>query len=78
MYYVDLVTKKDTNMNREFQITAINTYKTIENARKAVVKKGFENFRHFMMTNDEGRFFPVFVGQDAMQNGVHFHFNVVG
>lgn len=65
-------------MNREFEIVACKTYATIENARKAVAKKGFEELRHFMMTDKQGRFFPVFVGEAAMQAGVHFHFNVVG
>lgn len=65
-------------MNREFQIVAPKTYASKENARKAVAKKGLENNRHFIMTNDEGRYFPVFVGTDAIQNGIHFHFNVVG
>lgn len=65
-------------MNREFTITAPKTYKTIANARRAVEKAGFKGFRRFMITNDEGRFFPVFVGQESVQNGVHFHFNVVG
>lgn len=65
-------------MNREFIITAPKTYKTVANARRAVEKAGLRGFRHFMMTNDEGRFFPVFVGEEAVQNGVHFHFNVVG
>ena len=65
-------------MNREFNITAPKTYATADNARKAVVKKGFEGLRHFIMTSEDGRFFPVFVGEAAMQDGVHFHFNVVG
>ena len=65
-------------MNREFKITAPKTYKTADNARKAVAKVGLEGIRHFIMINEEGRFFPVFVGQDAMQAGAHFHFNVVG
>lgn len=65
-------------MTREFQIEAPKTYKTKENARKAVSKLGAERLRHFIMSNDEGRFFPVFVGQEALQAGIHFHFNVVG
>jgi hypothetical protein len=65
-------------MNREFEITATKTYKTLVNARRAVENAGFASLRHFMMTNDEGRYFPVFVGQEALQNGAHFHFNVVG
>ena len=65
-------------MNREFTIIAPKTYKTADNARKAVLKVGLEGIRHFIMTGEDGRFFPVFVGQDAMQAGAHFHFNVVG
>ncbi len=65
-------------MNREFDITAPKTYATKENARKAVAKIGAQCLRHFIMQNDEGRFFPVFVGQEAVQEGIHFHFNVVG
>lgn len=64
-------------MNREFTITAPKTYKTTANARRAVEKAGCARYQHFIMTNEEGRFFPVFVGQEAAQNGVHFHFNVV-
>lgn len=64
--------------SREFQITAPRTYVSKENARKAVAKIGAERLRHFIMQNDEGRFFPVFVGQEALQEGIQFHFNVVG
>lgn len=64
-------------MNREFSITTDKTYKTIDTARRAVAKAGFETFCHFFMTNEEGRFFPVFVGLEAAQAGVHFHFNVI-
>lgn len=65
-------------MNREFEITAVKTYASKENARKAVLKIGAERLRHFIMQNDAGRWFPVFVGQEALQEGIHFHFNVVG
>ena len=65
-------------MNREMNITANKTYATNDNARKAVAKLGAEGLRHFYMQNDEGRWFPMFVGQEALQAGVHFHFNVVG
>jgi hypothetical protein len=65
-------------MSRKFKITAPKTYATEENADKAVAKKGFDDVRHFMMCDSDGRWFPVFVGQDAVTRGVHFHFNVVG
>ena len=65
--------------NREIKIIAPKTYKTAENARKAVAKLELEYLRHFIMMDAEtGRYFPVFLGEVAMQHGVHFHFNVVG
>ena len=65
-------------MNREFTIQPVKTYITLDNARRAVAKIGAEHLRHFIMQNEKGRFFPVFIGQEAMQNGIQFHFNVVG
>ena len=65
-------------MNRKFEIVASKTYANQENADKAVAKAGFSDLRHFMMLTVDGRFYPVFVGQEAMQRGVQFHFNVVG
>lgn len=65
-------------MNREMTITSTKTYATLENARKAVLKTGDEGLRHFYMTDENGRFFPVFIGQDAVSAGVHFRWNVVG
>lgn len=65
-------------MNRKFDIVATKTYATEVNADKAVAKAGFSDLRHFMMQAADGRFYPVFVGQEAAQRGVQFHFNVVG
>lgn len=65
-------------MTRKFQIEPTKTYATEANADAAVAKKNFSELRHFMMTTKEGRWFPVFVGEVAIQAGVHFHFNVVG
>lgn len=62
----------------EFEVTASKTYGSIENARRAVLRKGFEDLRFFITRDEEGRYFPVFVGQEALQAGVHFHFTVVG
>lgn len=64
-------------MNRKFEINVNKTYATEVNADKAVAKAGFSDLRHFMMKTDDGRFYPVFVGQNAAQRGVHFQFNVV-
>ena len=57
------------------------TYVSEANAIKAVEKiyppDQDLNLRYFIMTNKEGRYFPVFVGQSALQHMVHFHFTVV-
>jgi hypothetical protein len=67
-------------MSGEFTFETKNskTYATIDNARKAVAKAGDEKLRHFYMTNEHGRFFPVFIGEAAVQAGVHFRWHVVG
>lgn len=68
-------------MNREYKIQCNKTYATADNARAAVAKKGFEDQRHFILPveTDKGlRYAPVFFGQDAMQQGIHFHFNCIG
>lgn len=68
-------------MATEQKIIPVRTYATHANAVKAVEKKfpASENdgLRYFIMTNEEGRYFPVFIGVKAMDAGVHFHFNVV-
>lgn len=61
------------------------TYATRENAIKAVEKKFGPNEDHFgsakmhyiVMQHTDGRFFPVFIGERAVQGMAHFHFNVV-
>ena len=67
-------------------IKAPKTYKTAANAEKAVKDAGCEALRDlrglpirwFIMQGEDGRFFPVFIGEAAVQAGVHFKFNVVG
>ena len=57
------------------------TYATYENAVKAVEKRvtnpALSNLRYFIQRGEDGRFFPVFIGMDCLQHGVHFHFTVV-
>lgn len=62
----------------KFKIETVKTYATEANADYAVAKRGFDDLRYFVMKNEEGRYFPVFVGEAAVQRGVHFHFNIVG
>lgn len=72
-------------MAQLFNITPVKTYATKANAEKAVEKLNIPDelngklIRYFIATSGEtGRFFPVFVGEAAVQAGVHFHFNVIG
>lgn len=68
-------------MARLFKLEPNKTYATEANAIKAVEKKfpdaDNDGLRYFLQRTEEGRFFPVFVGQSACHAGVHFHFNVV-
>jgi len=63
-------------MNHFFEIQPSKTYATEENAKKAFDKK-FSDVRYFVMMTKGGRFFPVAVGQRAIDKQVHFYFNVV-
>lgn len=70
-------------MAKLITLQSSKTYATRENALKAVRKllecdTLDDNLRFFIHQNEEGRFFPVFIGQSALQAGIHFHFNVVG
>lgn len=64
-------------MKRKIQFEPRKTYKSIDNVDAAVEKAGFSDLRYFVM-GQAGRFFPVFVGIEAVHRGVHFSFNVVG
>lgn len=52
------------------------TYATRENAIKAFVKKfGTDvDFNWFIAVNTDGRFYPLCIGQRALNAGTHFHF----
>ena len=71
-------------MALKFDITPVKTYKTEANAVKAVEAQNFPDevcgklLRYFIQTHTDGRFYPVFIGEQAVQAGVHFHFNVIG
>lgn len=58
------------------------SYATRENAIRAVEKKFPEadndQLRYIIHQLPDGRFPPVFIGMDALQAGVHFHFHVLG
>lgn len=71
---------------KQITITPNKTYATAANALKAVEKllgspdePNNKGLRYFVMQNDDGRFFPVFIGEIALQRGIHFiGFNIVG
>lgn len=67
-------------MARMFKLEANKTYATEADAVKAVEKKypeaGNDGLVYFLQRTEDGRFFPVFVGERAIQAQVHFHFNV--
>lgn len=67
-------------MAKLIQIEPNKTYATRENVEKAVAKHNVpDEFRYFIHTHTDGRFFPVFLGgEKAIQAGLHFHFHVVG
>ena len=65
-------------MTKKFTLTPSKTYKTEENATKAV-QDLFDNtpqlyIRFIVVENKEGRFYPICIGTDAVQAGTHFHF----
>lgn len=68
----------------QFDLTPTKTYATKANAIKAVEDKNFPDYvngrplRYFVTTDDTGRHFPIFMGEVAIQAGVHFHFSVIG
>lgn len=63
----------------KINIQPVRSYASEKNVEKAVAKfKAFEGLRYFIMKTEENRYFPVFIGEVALQNGVHFHFNVIG
>ena len=61
-------------------LTNVKSYANSKNAIKAVEKLiGTDsNLRYFIHFTEEGRCFPVFIGEAALQQGIHFHFNVIG
>lgn len=65
-------------MARLVKLESNKTYATEANVVKAVEKcTAFKDLRYFIQRNEEGRFFPVFIGQPALAACVHFYFSVV-
>lgn len=68
-------------MAKHVKLTPTKTYANEANAHAAVQRFGYgDDLRYFIqMTFVHGyvRFFPVFVGESAVQAGVHFNFHVI-
>ena len=64
--------------------TPAKTYATRANAVTAVQKRypdagsfGGADLHYWVLQDDTGRWFPVFIGERALRHGVHLHFSVV-
>lgn len=70
-------------MSQHIQLSPDRTYATQDNAVKAALKvfpdsiPANAGLRFVVLQNDEGRWFPAFIGQRAIERGVHFHFCVL-
>lgn len=51
-------------MAKLIKLTPSKTYATIKNLEKAVSKFN-DNYRYLILTNEDGRFYPVFIGFDC-------------
>lgn len=63
-------------MNGELNLDSkhIKTYASKDNARKAIAKRGIDNVKHVIVATDCGRFYPLFIGKEAMENALfRFH-----
>lgn len=66
-------------MARLITLTPNKTYATIANAVKAVEKKfpgDDDGLIYIMQRTEDGRYYPLFIGERALARMVHFHFHV--
>ena len=66
-------------MAKRITLEVTKTYATPENAAKAFENKfGDTDIRYIIMPDPaSGRYYPVALGMEAIQQGVHFHFHVI-
>lgn len=66
-------------MARLLNLELTKSYATHANAVKAVEKFNLADNLTYLVHRDEesGRYFPIFIGERAIQAGVHFRFHVV-
>lgn len=69
-------------MAKFIALQTTKTYASEANAIAAVEKKfGGEQYHHLtyvVLLTAAGRYYPAFLGERAIQAGVHFHFHVLG
>jgi hypothetical protein len=70
-------------MLQQINIEPQRTYATKSACEKDLAKRipsePSDHLRYMIVRHaDTGRFFAVFIGQNALQNGIHFNFPVVG
>lgn len=68
-------------MSTLINLEPTKTYATRDNVVKAVEKKfgapEHSRLTYVIMTHTDGRFFPLFIGERAIQAQVHFTFHVI-
>lgn len=67
-------------MPKLMKLTPARTYATHANVIKAIEKHFGDNcpeLRFMILQTDDKRYYPVFIGQEAVSRVVHFHFCVV-
>ncbi len=57
--------------NRLFNTKLTKTYATVARAEKSVADAGFSELRHVISVDATGRYMAVFIGESALQYGVH-------
>lgn len=69
-------------MATQVTVNPQKTYISPDNARAAIAKfPAIDNnpeLRYVILQNEEGRYFAAFLGEIAVQYGIHFHFAVIG
>lgn len=65
-------------MARLLELKPSKTYATKKNAIKAVQDEfGHDNFRFIIANTEDGRFYPICIGQEACTAQAHFYFVTV-
>jgi hypothetical protein len=77
-------TAEENKMAKLIKLETTKTYATEQNAIKAVEnflgdRKDFKGneFRYMVLKTEDNRYYPAFLGEAAVQAGIHFRFHVV-